>query len=171
MKCKDKNQNSCPKERSLGEDNIVLDSFPVKMQQSLRNQTIEKRTIMNKNGENLKLHLTVSETLTDEQIEAIKELLSSINFEVNIEAGDEFADKSLDNLLFIAALASPPELREEVLGHLTERYRRDVTRFGEKRAKTLLGRDVVTSWLSDRSQFVQTLGEEGMKAIVKYFLS
>jgi hypothetical protein len=52
---------------------------------------------------------------------------------------------SPNNILFIAAIFLPASIRETSLGDMEETYKKDVKRFGVKKAKWLMFKDIVVS--------------------------
>jgi hypothetical protein len=165
-------------ERSLVADDIFFSNLPTELVKQVFNLVIENRLRKSNDGKNYTLYLNPSEKFTDEQIEALKFLFATKSFEVIIETGEpdtkDIADKAFDTLLFIAAMICPANERDELVGHLTERYYLDVKSYGERKAKVLLARDVVTSWLpktqdSTRAKIVKIIVRIGLEIVLKQF--
>jgi hypothetical protein len=165
-------------ERSLVANDLIFNNLQSDKESQVLDLIIENKLRKDKDGKNYMLHLNPSEKYTDEQIEALQYLFATKSFEVIIDPGEPetefFADKTLDTLLFIAALTCPSHQRDDIVGHLMERYGLDVKRHGEQKAKILLGKDVVSSWLPNtqdttRAKIVKMIVKLGLEIILKHF--
>lgn len=95
--------------------------------------------------------------------------------EKNQKPGDESEKKSFRLVLFLAGLTYPADLREDMLGHLIERYNKQKETVGAKYAQLWILRDVSASVLPVvyeimRSKTVITLKRIGLEVVLKYFL-
>jgi hypothetical protein len=95
-----------------------------------------------------------------------------ITFE-KINGNKEFI--SFDTLLFFAAMTMRRKDRETALGDIDEKYKNYCHRFGVKRAKQIIARDILSSlapYIRDvmRTHFIKTLKAVGWYHVVKFFV-
>jgi hypothetical protein len=95
---------------------------------------------------------------------------SSIN-----KSESEEEKNSLRFLLFLVGLTYPSDQREDMLGHITERYNKNKETVGSKYAKLWIIRDVGASIVPIvygvlRSKTIRLLRKIGLEIVIKYFL-
>lgn len=115
-----------------------------------------------------KLNLKLNESINTNRI-IVDVFLGSIKFELvekvltKMKRTLNQKRKSPPKILFIAAFFLPPSIREISLGDMEEIYKKDVKRFGVKKAKWLLAKDIFVSNFPILKELVKKSAKNLMK--------
>jgi hypothetical protein len=105
----------------------------------------------------------------------VVELLQGVGAYADETKAQDVENSAPELILFVAAFISPRDQRDALLGCLTERYGKDLTKRGPAWARYMLVRDALATlgpaaaWAAKRA-FTGALSALGLKFVLKYFL-